>query len=398
MQFDVRALDANQRIVASTLEALDRDHANAQLQAQGLVPLSVKPRGAWGAGAGFARSGKKQFDLLLFAQELLALVTAGLGVVEALDTLLERTTQLTTKSVLHRVRDSVQQGRRLSLAFSEQPDFFPPLFVGMVQAAEGTSDLGGALERYVAYETRTRALQHKVISAAIYPGILLCVGSAVALFLLGYVVPRFSAVYQSSSRPLPWASQLLLAWGQFASKHAEVLALLTIGTVAALFFGFRWLKRSGTWMRLLAWLPGVHARVEVLVLTRLYLSLGMLLEGGIPLVKAMQLCEAVLSADAARKLRLARHDVGQGNSLSSALERHGLATKVAVRMVRVGEQTGQMGSMLRRTAAFYDTETTRWIEQFSKAFEPILMAAIGTVIGVIVILLYMPIFDLAGSI
>jgi len=151
-------------------------------------------------------------------------------------------------------------------------------------------------------------------------------------------------------------------------------------------------------MRLLVWLPSVRARLEVLVLTRLYLTLGMLLEGGIPVVKAMHLCEAVLPAYTAARLRLVCGDAGQGDSLSSALERHGLATTVSMRMLRVGEHTGQMGAMLRRTAAFYDAETARWIDRFSKAFEPVLMAAIGIVIGVIVVLLYMPIFDLAGSI
>ena len=318
MEFEVRALDTSQQIKVFNLEAVDLGHANTQLHAKGLVPLSIQPRWTLRSEKLFSPSSKNQFDLLLFAQELLALVTAGLSVVEALDTLLDRTTQPTTKSVLQRVRESLQQGRRLSVALSEQAEFFPPLFVGIVQAAEGTSDLTGALDRYVAYETRTQALRHKVISAAIYPSILLSVGFAVALFLLGYVVPRFSAVYQSSSRPLPWASQLLLAWGQFASKHAEALVIVAIAFVAALVFGFRFLKQSGYWMRLLAWFPGVHSRLEVLVLTRLYLTLGMLLEGGIPVLKAMQLCDDVLSRDAAEKLKLVRHDKGTSGGHSES--------------------------------------------------------------------------------
>jgi general secretion pathway protein F len=398
MEFDVRALNSGQQINAFKLEASDLEHARAQLHAQGLVALSLKPVPGWRTGKLTVSTGGKQFDLLLFSQELLALVSAGLSVVEALDALLDRASHVTARSVLQRVRDALQQGQRLSVALSQQSEFFPPLFVGIVQAAEGTSDLPRALDRYVAYETRLQALRHKAISAAIYPSILFSVGFAVALFLLGYVVPRFSAVYQSSSRPLPWASQLLLAWGQFAAKYAEVLAVTVVAAVLALVWGFRWLKQSDQWMRLLGLLPGVRNRIEILVLTRLYLTLGMLLEGGIPIVRAMQLCEAVLPLETVQKLSAARHDVGQGDCLSNALERNGLATSVSIRMLRVGEQTGQMGVMLGRTAAFYDTETTRWIEQFSKAFEPLLMAAIGIVIGFIVILLYMPIFDLAGNI
>jgi general secretion pathway protein F len=124
----------------------------------------------------------------------------------------------------------------------------------------------------------------------------------------------------------------------------------------------------------------------------------MLLDGGIPLVRAMQLCEAVLPRHAVAQLQAAKFLVGQGENLSFSLQRNSLVTPVAMRLLRVGEKTGQMGLMLARTAAFYDTETTRWIDKFSKAFEPLLMAVIGIVIGIIVILLYMPIFDLAGNI
>ncbi|MGH8856803.1 MAG: type II secretion system F family protein [Polaromonas sp.] len=335
--------------------------------------------------------------MLLFAQELLALIGAGLGVVEALNALLERATQVTTRSILQRLRDALQQGQRLSAALAQQGNYFPPLFVGVVQAAEGTSDLPRALERYVTYETRLQVLRHKITSAAIYPSILFGVGGAVALFLLGYVVPRFATVYQSSSRPLPWASQLLLAWGQFASLYAPWLIAAFCVVLAVVIWIARRLVRTGRWARLLVWLPGARQRLEILALTRLYLTLGMLLEGGIPIVRAMQLSEAVLTADRTAQLQAARQAVGQGSSLSNALELNRLSTPVALRLLRVGEQTGQLGTMLSRTAAFYDNETTRWIEQFSKAFEPLLMAAIGIVIGFIVILLYMPIFDLAGS-
>jgi general secretion pathway protein F len=123
----------------------------------------------------------------------------------------------------------------------------------------------------------------------------------------------------------------------------------------------------------------------------------MLLEGGIPVQQSLRLCAAVIDAGKKARLESVRGDIEGGQSLSESLERHGLSTPVALRLLRVGEQSGQLGLMLSRTAAFYDDETTRWIERFTKAFEPLLMAAIGLVIGLIVILLYMPIFDLAGS-
>lgn len=394
MKFEVRALTPQQQIEIFELEALDSSHAHILVHARGMSMLSLRvtePR-HWI----FTRAANP-FNLLLFSQELFALVSAGLSVVEALEALLERAMQDSHRTVLQKLRDALHQGQRLSHALSQQGDNFPPLFIGIVQAAEGTSDLPQALDRYVAYETRLRNLKNKVVNAAIYPTILLIVGSFVGLFLLGYVVPRFAVVYQGGSRSLPAASQMLLAWGTFAANYAFWLAT---GFVVIAMITFEWVRsllRTGAWSRILLFLPGVRRQWETLILSRLYLTLGMLLDGGIPIMRSLQLCEAVLPRDSVVGLQSVRVAVGQGASLSSALEREQLTTSVSLRMLRVGEQTGQMGEMLGRTAAFYDAESTRWIEQFSKVIEPVLMAAIGAVIGVIVVLLYMPIFDLAGS-
>ncbi len=395
MQFDVRALDAQQHIQTLRLEGLDASDVQGQLAARRLTALSLKPTSALNrANWDSSRNG---FDLLLFAQELHALVAAGLSVVESIETLIERANVDMTRSVLERLVSSLREGQRLSGALTLQNTVFPPLFVGVIQAAEGTSDLPRALERYIAYETRLQALRHKITSAAIYPSILMGVGGAVAVFLLGYVVPRFASVYKGSGRPLPWASQMLLNWGEFASNYALFIAVLLVALIGMIVWAARRSLQNGGWWRLLKWVPGAQARLLILELSRLYLTMGMLLEGGIPVARAMQLSEAVLHGSKVQALQQARQAVGQGQSLSAALEQHNLSTPVAMRLLRVGEQTGQLGTMLSRTAAFYDNETTRWIERFTKAFEPILMAAIGIVIGLIVILLYMPIFDLAGN-
>lgn len=391
MQYLVRALDAQQQIQTLELEALDDADARAQALANRLTPLSVARRG------GITRRADPRFPLLLFAQELLALLEAGLSVIETLDTLIEKDPQPARRAVLARLAQQLREGQRLSGALRQQPEIFPPLFVGVVQAAEGTSDLPRALSRYLDYEMRLQGVRHKVLSAAIYPAILLVVGAAVSLFLLGYVVPRFAAVYQGNGRDLPWASQLLMTWGEFAGRNS---IYLVGGMLAVLALAAWWLRRnlaSGGWWRALRVLPAAKPRLQVLELSRLYLTLGMLLEGGIPLHQALKLCTAVVGPDSRDALAAVRQRIESGEALSDALAAQGLSTPVALRLLRVGEQSGQLGQMLSRTANFYDEETARWIERFSKAFEPVLMAAIGLVIGLIVILLYMPIFDLAGS-
>jgi len=396
MQFEARAMDSQQQLLTVSLDALHAADARAQLSSQQLTLLSLKPVSSWTIWSR-GRAARQSFDLILFAQELHSLIAAGLSVVEALEALNERAAHQTHRAILARLIVHLREGQRLSGALAQQNLTFPPLFVGIVLAAEGTSDLPRALERYISYETRLQGLRHKITSAAIYPAILMGVGGAVALFLLGYVVPQFAGVYSGSGRPLPWASQLLLDWGQLAGDHAMGFGMVLLAVLIGGFGLFRRVVKTGGWWELLSWLPGAKPRLQALELSRLYLTLGMLLEGGIPIARAMQLVESMVSPKRASSLQSAQMMVSQGASLSSALEQHALSTPISLRLLRVGEQTGQLGQMLSRTAAFYDNETSRWIERFTKMFEPFLMAIIGVVIGLIVILLYMPIFDLAGS-
>ena len=161
-----------------------------------------------------------------------------------------------------------------------------------------------------------------------------------------------------------------------------------------------WLRRfigSGRWILFLTRLPGIGERVRVIELSRLYLTTGMLLEGGIPIVAALALVGNTVSPQPREARRLARAMISDGGTLSHAFDSSGLATPVALRLLRVGERSGQMGAMLTRSAMFYEGESARWIERFAKVFEPLLMVAIGLLVGLIVVLLYMPIFDLAGS-
>jgi general secretion pathway protein F len=396
MRFEVRAINPRQQVQTLHVEALDDVEVRLQLAARQLHALSIRSSSSTVPGQGwFNRSSK--LDVLLFAQELQTLVGAGLSIVETMEALMERAPSEGVRLVLARLLEGLREGKRLSQAMAAQPSVFPPLLTGVIQAAEDTSDLPNTLQRYIGYETQLQALRHRISSAAIYPTILMTVGGGVALFLLGYVVPRFSAVYQGTGRPLPLVSQWLLAWGQWVASHQLVLLVVITALATWAVIRIRGIVQSGAWWRLIQWVPGAKPRLRVLELSRLYLTLGMLIEGGIPINRAMQLAAAVLPPSQHASWDAARHAVSQGFSLTNALEQHGFAAPVSSRLLRVGERSGQMGMMLGKAAEFYNSETTRWIERFTKTFEPVLMAVIGVVIGVIVVLLYMPIFDLAGS-
>lgn len=394
MQFDVRTLSADMVISHLLIDGRDEADARRQVEARGLFVSAITP-----ARSGLVRRGGKRgaLPLVLFSQELLALLNAGLGIVEGLEALLEKEANQATCGVLERLLAGLREGQRFSAVLAEQPDLFPPLYVGIVKAAEGTSDLPRSLARFIDYQQRIDQVRAKLVSAAIYPCILLLVGGGVSLFLIAYVVPRFAEVYQGAGRNLPWLSQQMLNWGQFASAHTTLLLACIGVALAALVLGLRRLSGSGGIGRLLGKLPGIGERVRIYELSRLYLTLGMLSEGGITLVQAIETVQGMVSAAMRANLHSARAAVESGLPLSTAFEASQLTTPISLRMLRVGERTGDMGPMLTQSAAFYDGEISRWIERFTRTFEPLLMAAIGLVVGAIVVLLYMPIFDLAGD-
>ncbi|NHZ61769.1 type II secretion system F family protein [Massilia genomosp. 1] len=393
MQFAVRTLAPDLGISSQVVDAQDEADARRQCEARGLFVSAVEPVRA----AGLRRSRGPGLSLVLFSQELLALLTAGLGIVEALEALLEKETSVSTRSVLERLLGGLREGKRFSSVLADQPDLFSPLYIGIVRAAEGTSDLPRSLARYIDYQQRIDVVRSKIVSAAIYPMILLLVGGGVSMFLITYVVPRFAEVYQGAGRNLPWMSQMLLGWGQFASGHTSVLLGGLAVLAGALVLLWRRLARNGGLARLVTRLPGIGERVRIYELSRLYLTLGMLSEGGITIVNAIDTVQAMVSSSMRASLGAARISIESGLPLSSAFEANSLTTPISLRMLRVGERTGDMGPMLTQSAAFYDGEISRWIDRFTRTFEPLLMAAIGLVVGAIVVLLYMPIFDLAGD-
>ncbi|BEU27738.1 type II secretion system F family protein [Paraburkholderia sp. 22B1P] len=391
MPYEVRALSPDNQIVALVVDAQDEDDARRQVEARGLHATQLRALRTLRPSKG-ARGG---ISLVLFSQELLALLTAGLSIVEGLEALVEREGNARLRGILERLLAGLREGKRFSSLLAEQPDVFPPLYVGIVRAAEGTSDLPRSLQRYVDYQARIDMVRNKLISSAIYPSILFIVGGGVSTFLITFVVPRFATIYEGTGRSLPWMSQALLDWGKFAAAHGLPLLAAAIAIAIAGGAAVRaTIARVGL-VSLLGRLPLLGPHLRIYQLSRLYLTLGMLLEGGIPIVSAMETAGGTISPALRDGLLRARAAVQAGAPLSSSFHAENLTTPISLRMLRVGERSGELGNMLTQSAAFYDGEISRWIDRFTRMFEPLLMSAIGLVVGTIVVLLYMPIFDLA---
>jgi len=394
MKFNVKAMRAGEGLTALALDASNEIDAARQAEAQGYTVLAVSTRKGL---ARLARS-NSSFPLVLFSHELLALLNAGLPLVEAVETLAEKEHRPEVKRVIEQVIGQLFEGKTLSQALEQFPATFPALYVSTVRAAERTGDLSEALTRYIAYQTQLDSVKKKLLSASIYPVLLLSVGGLVTLFLLGYVVPKFSRIFEDIGGDIPLLSKLLIQWGVFMEAHVMQMGIGTLAVLGLVIYLAR-LPETRRWVGRTLWgIPAIGERMRVYQLARFYRTVGMLLNGGIPVVTALEMVEGLLHPTLRGLLHRAAGEIREGKPISQAMETHHLTTPVSLRMLRVGERTGRMGEMMERIAGFYDEEMARWVDWFTRLFEPILMALIGVIIGGIVVLMYMPIFELAGSI
>jgi general secretion pathway protein F len=394
MRFELKAIGSDGSVQAIDFQAPDETTAVRNLEGRGYTVLSVRAKRSLGLPW---RRGGERFPVALFSQELRVLVNAGLPLPEAIDTLAQKEKRDDFRAVIERLGEVLREGQPLSAALQEFPHVFSPLYIATVRSSEKTSDLAPALARYVAYATQLEAIRKRVVNASIYPTLLIAVGGVVSLFLLLYVVPRFGHIYEERGGDLPLFSRLLLAWGQAVDKHA----LPILGALAVILMGSLYaLRLAGVraWIGDALWrVPAIGERLKVYQLARFYRTIGMLLKGGTPLVAALDMGGELLHPHLRERLARASQAIREGRGVAQSLDANGLTTPVALRMLNVGEKSGNMGEMLGEIAAFHDEELARWVDWFTRLFEPILMAIIGLVIGVIVILMYMPIFELAGN-
>jgi general secretion pathway protein F len=219
----------------------------------------------------------------------------------------------------------------------------------------------------------------------------------VVLFLMAYVVPKFSAVYENATGKLPWLSALLMDWGRLLQAHGLAVLLVFLAGAAAMLYGLSRPELRQNMAAQLWRIPALGERMRIYELTRMYRALAMLLDGGIPVTSALEMVRGLLQPALRERLLSAGRMIREGRSISQAMELSGLATPVALRLMRVGERSGRMGEMMGRIAGFYEDETARWVEWFMRLFEPLLMVLIGLAIGIILILMYLPILEIAGS-
>jgi general secretion pathway protein F len=379
------------------LDAPTVDDARLQAERLGYTVLSCRSTG-FAFNALFDRTSRPgaKVDVIVFIEQLRDLLLAGLSVIEALDAL-RRGAKGDSARVIEQLERELQTGKTLSEALARSP-VFPPLLVALVRSAELTSDLPQTLGRFLEHELRVAEVRHRLVSASIYPLLLMGVGMLVLVFLLCYVMPRFARVFEGMTGQLPWSAQAMVAWSHLLKDHTPVLlgVASVIATTLLVMISSPSL-RARFMQRLWSWSP-LRSRMRTHFLARWYRATGMLVAGGIPFPEALRLSNMLLPLGlqpAGRQVELAVRD---GLTPSAAHTRAGMATPVAEQLMIAGERTGDLGAVLTRIAQFHESEVSRTLERTMRAAEPLVMVFIGLGVGIVVVLMYMPIFELASAI
>ena len=390
-------------ILQRELEAVDEAQLRAGLEAQGYHVFTLQRSGLkLSFNLLKVRSGRiDNRELLAFNQELVVLLKSGMPIVPVLDAILEHRLKTggTLARVLGQVREDVKGGAALSTALERHGKLFPPLYLASVRAGERTGEVPQTIRRYIMFLKRAEELRKKLISALIYPSILVVVAVLAIMLLLIYVVPTFSHVYADSGSQLPLLTRLLI---NFTSALRSTVVVWLPGLIASLVALRSWSRSEGGRQRIDRWklalpvLGELFFGYSVSVFSR---TLATLLGSGIPIVESLRMSLGTLNNRVLEQgMTIAIHQVEEGGRLSVALEQQRLMPPLALRMLGVGEATGSMEEMLSDVAEHLEAQVEERLQLLTTAIEPAVMLIMGLVIGIIIVAMYLPIFKLAGTV
>ena len=384
------------------IEGEEEQFVRAKLEGQGFLVFQIQKRGA---AAGQSVLGVSAFrglplgEFLVFNQELLALVKAGLPVLRVWDLLIERARHQGFQQALRMVRQDIRGGASASEALSKHPRYFSELYVATVKAGEQSGNLVEVLQRFISYLKLMMGLRQKVAKALAYPAFLILVGVAVVGFLLSYVVPTFVSVYAETAKTLPAATQLLIDVVT-GGKAYIVPGLVLLGGLLLVGRAYYATDQGHLVIdRLLIRTPLIGLILVEHHTVQLARTLGTILAGGTPLVDALHITKnAVSNRYVSTGVAEAVDEIREGTTLAIALDRPKVFPKLAVEMLSVGEETGSLEPMLHDVAEFYEGDLDLRLTQLTTWIEPVLLLVMGILVGGIVVVMYLPVFQMAGNV
>lgn len=404
MRFLARVGTADGRILEEIFSADTEVRAREQLEGRGLHVFELRRRGVRLelpalSLASLRRKSVTDQEFLLFNQELASLLRAGLPLLQTLDLMLERQRNPSFRAILADVRDRVRSGAELSTAFSRYPEF-PPLYASTLKAGERSGELEAVIRRFVRYLKLVMETKKRVVSALIYPSVLVTLSIAMLAVMILVVIPKFRVFFEAQDIELPWVTMALLSLSEFLRSRQ---GLVVVGLLAGVLYAVYRFTRTRVGRE---WLDGVKLALPLVggVLHRFSLSefcrsLGTLLSGGLPLVPSLEVAVgSVGNAYLRSRLVPVVPAVREGRALYQALEDSQVFTDLGIDMVKVGEATGALDEMLTHVSDFFDEEVETKIERMLSLLEPLMLVFMGLSVASLLLAMYLPLFTMLGKI
>ena len=399
MEFRCRIASPSGEIVEGVYAAENEARLRHDFEEKGLYVLSLQPKGSVaGVSLQFGRSRRiPTNDFLVFNQELATLLKAGMPLVQSLDLLRRRVQSPVFRGVLNDVHERVRSGTALSDAFATHGALVPSVYTASLLAGERSGSLDTVLRRYVEYAKIIATVKRKTVSALIYPVILISLAFILVAIIVFRVVPSFTDFYASFGADLPLITRIIVGISNVLREQLVVVVIAAAAAIAAFVF---WLRQPGQKARLdhlVLRLPLLGEIAQKFATSQMARTLATLLGGGLPLVNALDIsAKSIGNEYVAGQLDFVTARVREGQSFAAALEARRIFPDVAVKMAEVGESTGALQDMLKTVADFYDEEISTNMERFVTMVEPLLLVIMGIVIAVLLLALYMPLFQLSS--
>ncbi len=398
--FAYRGLAANGRSVAGVVDADSVRTARGKLRERGIFPTDLaeeEPAVKRSLGDYLPSFGRRipPTELSLLTRQLSSLLGAGVQLVDALAALADQSARPVTKRLLSQIRERVREGTSLGDALAAHPETFSDLYIGMVRAGEAAGALEVVLDRIADFNESQAEFKAQVTHALTYPIIMVCVGSAIMFFLMGYVVPQVATIFQQNNAALPLPTLILIAISNFISGYWMLLLLMIVGTIAAIMYALstkRGRRFYDTWLLRMPYIGGTVTRV---LCARFSRTLATMLQSGVQLLPALASVKHVITnallADAVEE---SRTSIREGHGMTHPLAQSGLFPPLLIEMIRVGERTGEVESMLERVADTYEREVERSLKQLTTLLEPLMTLAMAGIILFMMLAILLPIFQL----
>lgn len=386
--------DKNGKLLRGEMRAISSTVASAALRRQGILAPKVRKKAARVGGS------IKQKDIAIFTRQLHAMLDAGVPLLQALDVVARGHPSARMTSMLNAVRTDIETGTSLSESLRKQHKHFDPMYCNLVAAGEAGGVLQTMLERLAIYQERTMALRSKVRSAMIYPALLIIVSVLVLALIMTFVIPSFKTAFASYGAALPMPTLVVIAMSDFFVANWPILFVGAGGSIYLFLAFWRRSERMQLVMdRVLLKLPIFGSLFEKATIARWTRTLSTLSAAGVPLVEALRsVAGASGNAVFAKATGAIQREVSTGTSLTAAMGDTGVFTPMVLQLTGIGEESGSLDHMLGKAAEYHEAEVEEIVKGLSSLMEPVIIVALGLIIGSILIAIYLPIFKLASAV